>query len=181
MSPQGEESTPIEHQPTPSEPSRSELHSGRNLGRILVILVVLLVLVNIPFNDYGFGLAHLMPDTTTIIIEEGVLLQGSGPNLFILENHKLRQVISPQASRRYFQPEGSQSVENHLLEQFGSGAPIRHLVKCQDSPRIYALELERGWKRWVKDPPAVRQSKPWDRVHNVTCAYLARFSEGPPL
>lgn len=51
------------------------LNMGRSLGQMVLILVVILVLVNIPTNTYGFGLAHLLPQATPLVIHDDLLLK----------------------------------------------------------------------------------------------------------
>ena len=150
-----------------------EASSGRSLGQILIVLVVLLVLINIPVNIYGIGLAHILPDSTPVAIYDGLVLKGSGPEEYLLENHKLRWISSPEAHGSYFSGVHARLVEDSLLQQFEQGEPIRRLVKCNSSPDVYALE--HGQKRWVEEPPAINSGKPWDRVHRVSCGYLQRF------
>jgi hypothetical protein len=157
-----------------------DLNTGRSLGQILIVLVVLLVLVNIPVNYYGTGLAHIVPEATAMVIHDGLVLRGSGPEIYLLEDHKLRWVSAPEAFNGYFQhPDNIHYVEDSLLEQFGQGQPIRRLLKCRDQPHIYALE--NGRKRWVKDPPPANKAKPWDKVHLVSCDYLRRLPDGLPI
>lgn len=155
--------------------------SGRSLGQILIVLVVLLVLVNIPINDASLGLAHLTPERTSLIIHDGLLLQPRGSEeIYRLENHQLRRISSPKTLRRYFNANNVQLVDGALLTQFGQGQPIRQLVMCPGDPHVYALE--NGQKRWVKEPPPMTsRTKSWDRVHPITCGYLARLPEGLPI
>lgn len=160
--------------------------SGRTLGQILIVFVVLLILVNIPINDYGIGLAHLAPDGPSIVIQEGMLLQGSGPAVYLLEDHKLRQVSSPEAYQVYFRDRRSvNQVEQELLAQFGQGRPIRHWISCRATPLIYALE--NGQKRLCPDGcglvnvPRTGRARPWDEVHPVACKYLHGLPDGLPL
>jgi hypothetical protein len=155
------------------------LNTGRSLGQILILLVVLLVLVNIPVNYYGAGLAHLIPDATAMVVHDGLVLKGSGPEIYLLADHKLRWISSPEAFDEYFHPDSIRHVEDSLLEQFGHGQPIRRLLKCQNRPHIYALE--NGRKRWVKDPPPENRTKPWDKVHLVSCDYLRHLPDGLPI
>jgi hypothetical protein len=152
---------------------------GRNLGQILVVLVVLLVLVNIPINYYGASLAQVIPNATAIAIHDGMALKGSGPEIFILDNHKLRWVSSPEAFDYYFHHQEVHIVEDSLLEGFGKGTPIRRLVTCSNSPHIYALENDQ--KRLVKDPPTGNKSRTWDEVQLVSCDYLRRLPDRLPV
>jgi len=163
-----------------SDTSIPTAQTGRNLGQMLIILVVLLVLVNIPFDYLGRGLAQLMPDSQPVVLQNGMLLQGSGPEIYLLEDHRLRWISSPESFKRYFRDYGQvKLIEGSLLEQFGQGPPIRHLVKCRDLPYLYALENDQ--KRWIKNPDLTSQSKPWDQIHPVSCAYLSGLPAGPPI
>ncbi len=160
--------------------NQSGLNTGRNLGQILIVLVVLLVLVNIPVNYYGVGLAHIIPKGTAMVIHDGMLLKGSGPEIYLLEEYNLRRFSSPEAfDYTRFRLNNVHTVEDSLLEQFGQGQPIRRLIQCPHSPYIYALE--NGQKRWVKDPPLANRTKSWDKVHQVTCNYLHRLPDGSPI
>ena len=154
-------------------------NTGRSLGQILIILVVMLVLVNIPINYYGFGLAHLRPASPSTVIYEGMLLTGSGPEVYLLEDHKLRWVSSPEVLERHFGRQNIELVDDTLLEQFGQGQPIRHLIRCQGSPYIYAQE--NGLKRSIQEPFPATRARPWDKVHRVSCDYLRRLPDGLPV
>jgi hypothetical protein len=46
---------------------------------------VILVLVNLPVNAYGFGLAHLLPEAAPPVVYDGLLLRGSGSEIYRLE------------------------------------------------------------------------------------------------
>jgi hypothetical protein len=157
------------------------VNTGRSLGQILIVLVVVLVLVNIPINYYGLGLAHIIPDSTTVAIYDGLVLKGSGgPEIYVLEDHKLRWLSSPEARGSYFHSANVRTVEDSLLEQFEQGQPIRRLVKCHNSSLVYALE--NGQKRWVENPPPEdKANKPWDKVYQVTCNFLDGLPDGLPI
>ena len=163
----------------PASSPQPDIHMGRTLAQILVVLVVLLVLVNIPINFHGASLAQTIPKATAIVIYDGIVLKGSGPEIYVLDNHKLRWVSSPEAFDYYFHPYEVHIVEDDLLQGFGKGNPIRRLVTCHNSPHIYALE--NGQKRWVKDPPTGDTDKTWDEVQLSSCDYLRRLPDGLPI
>ncbi len=162
----------------PSPSPQPGANMGRSLGKIVFILVALLVLVNLPINFYGTGLAQIMPDASSVVIRDGLVLKGTGPEIYVLEDHKLRWISSPEAFN-YFRRHDVRTVEDNLLEGFGQGQPIRRLLKCKDSPDIFALE--NGQKRWVKDPPSQIEAKRWDEVRLVTCDYLHGLPDGLPI
>ncbi|MCB0153157.1 MAG: hypothetical protein KDF65_00070 [Anaerolineae bacterium] len=163
-------------------PQQSELgpRSGRNLAQILVILIVLLVLVNVPLNAAGFGLAQLKPEASPLTISEGMLFQAPGsPDLYLLENHRLRRIGSPEVQRRYFSSRKVHVVEAEVLAQFSRGRPIYHLIRCLDSPQVYALE--KGQKRLVTADLLPDSTGPWDQVRPVSCSFLAGLPDGAPI
>ena len=152
---------------------------GRSLGQILIVLLVLLALVNLPVNYSSAGLAHLLPGSPSIIIRDGMLLQGSGSEIYLLEDQRLRLISSPEAMQRYFGHSHIYRVEDSLLAQLGQGQPIRRLLKCQGKPNVYALE--NGRKRRLTLSPLPEPVKPWDRVDDVSCNYLASLPTGPAV
>jgi hypothetical protein len=172
-----EEALPEDGQPLPAP--RPSPAMGRSLAQILIVLVVLLVLVNIPLNSLRAGLVQLVPHNSAMVIYDGLLLQGSGAETYVVQDYKLRWISSPEAFRHYFDAADVRIVEDSFLEQFGRGQPIRWLVRCQDSPTVYALE--NGQKRWVKDPPPANQASVWDRIGLVSCSYLRSFTTGLPV
>lgn len=171
--------TSVDVTDTSSASPQPGIHMGRTLGQILVILVVLLALVNIPFRNLGAGLAQLIPDRAAVVLVEGMLLKGSGPEVYRLEGHKLRLISGQEPWNSYFHDQQVTVVEDSLLQGLGKGRPIRRLVGCQDSPDVYALED--GRKRRVADPPPGDRAKPWDQVRQVPCGYLSQLPEGPPI
>lgn len=170
-------STSFSIDPAPSAPPGST--TGRSLGQILIVLVVALVLVNIPISYGGTGLAQSVPHSTPVIIHDGVLLKGSGPEIYVLEDHKLRWIGSPEALDYYFRQHDVYVVEDSLLEGFGKGQSIHRLVTCPNSPYIYALV--NGQKHWMKDPPTGNKARAWDKVGLVSCDYLRSLPDGSPI
>jgi len=162
----------------PPPASQSGPNMGRSLGQIFIILVVLLVLVNIPFNSYSTGLAQLMPQSTAIVIREGLLFKGSGPETYVVDNYKLRQV-SPEAMNEFFgHYRKINTVEDSLLQQFGQGPPVHWLLQCRTKPDVYAVED--GHKRRII-APLPNGVNSWDKVNFVSCSYLERLPDGPPI
>jgi hypothetical protein len=157
------------------------INLGRTLGRLLLVLAVLTVLVNIPVNRYGTSLARIMPDSADLVIRDGLVLKGSGPEIYVLQDGKLRWISSLDAFEFYgYRWEQVHVVEDSFLEEFEQGKPIHVLLKCQGSPHIYALE--NGRKRWIKDIPTFEaEGYVWEDVKMVDCGYLRRLPDGPPI
>jgi hypothetical protein len=163
----------------PASSAQPDTNTGRTLGQIVIVLVVLLVLVNIPINHHGASLAQIIPKATAIVIYDGMLLKGSNSEIYIMDDHQLRWVSSPEAFDYYFDHHEVHIVEDNLLESFGKGKPIRRLVTCLNSPYIYAVE--NGEKRWVRDPPTGNKARTWDEVGLISCDSLRRLPDSLPV
>jgi hypothetical protein len=150
------------------------------LGRLLLALVVLVV-ISVPITRYGTSLARIMPDTASLIIRDGLVLKGSGPDIYVLENNKLRWISSLDAFEFFgYRWDQVHVVDDSFLEQFEKGRPIHVLLKCEGSPHIYALE--NGQKRWIKDIPTFEaEGYVWGDVKLVFCDYLRDLPDGPPI
>jgi hypothetical protein len=164
--------------PPPSLPS---INLGRTLGRLLFALVVLVVVINVPITRYGTSLARLMPDTVSLVIRDGLVLKGSGSDIYVLEDNKLRWISSLEAFEFFgYRWEQVQVVDDRFLEHFEKGRPIHVLLKCGGSLHIYALE--NGQKRWIKDIPTFEaEGYVWEDVKSVSCDYLRSLPDGPPI
>jgi hypothetical protein len=165
-------------EPPPRLPS---INLGKTLGRLLILVVVLVVLVNVPVTRYGVSLARIMPDSTSLIIRDGLVLKGSGPEIYRLEGDKLRWVSSLDAFDHLgLTWEDVHIVEDEFLDQFEKGRAIHVLLKCQDSPHIYRLENKE--KRWIKDIDTfLAEGHVWEDVRFVHCGYLRDLPDGLPI
>ena len=165
---------------TPPRPLPS-IGLGRTLGRLLLALVVLVVVITVPITRYGTSLARIMPDTAALVIRDGLVLKGSGPDIYVLEGGKLRWISSLEAFEFFdYRWEQVHVVDDSFLEQFEKGRPIHVLLKCQGSPHIYALES--GQKRWIKDIPTFdTEGYVWEDVKFVSCDYLRSLPDGLPI
>lgn len=180
-------STPGRREPGPGEegweppPKQPPMHLERMLSRFLLLIAALVILVNVPVTRYGVSLARLMPDSAALIIRDGLVLKGSGPEIYILENNRLRWISSLDAFEHLGLVWGDvHIVEDSFLEQFEKGRPIYVLLKCPDSPHIY--RLENGQKRWIKDIETfVAEGHVWEDVRMVSCEYLRSIPNGPPI
>ena len=184
------ESSPVvqpEHEPQPGEdgwtppPPLPSINLGRTLGRLLLLLAVLLVVVNVPIDRYGTSLARIMPATASLVIRDGLVLKGSGPDIYVLEDFKLRWISSLEAFEYFgYRWEQVRVVDDSFLGQFEKGRPIHVLLKCAGSPHIYALED--GQKRWIKDIPTFEaEGYVWEDVKIVGCWELLDLPDGPPI
>ena len=154
---------------------------GKMLGRLAILVGVLVLLVNIPVTRYGVSLARIMPDSASLVIRDGLVLKGSGPEIFRLEDNRLRWISSLDAFEHLGLTWADvHVVEDPFLEQFEMGQPIHLILKCEGSPHIYALE--NGQKRWIKDIDTfTAEGYVWDDVQFVTCPYLRNLPDGPSI
>ena len=165
-------------EPQPRQPS---INMGKTIGRLAILVVVLLVLVNIPVTRYGVSLARILPETTSLIIRDGLVLKGSGPEIYVLEDGKLRWISSMDAFEHLgLTWQDVHTVEDEFLDKFEKGAPIHVLLKCPTSPHIYRVENQ--VKRWIKDIDTFEaEGHVWDDVRTVTCDYLRSLPNGVPI
>jgi hypothetical protein len=174
------ETQPIEEDWTPPSPLPS-INLGRTLGRLLLALAVLVVVINVPINRYGTSLARIMPDTAALVIRDGLVLKGSGSDIYVLEDDKLRWISSLDAFEFFgYHWDQVHVVDDSFLEQFEKGRPVHVLLKCEGSPHIYALE--NGQKRWIKDISTFdTEGYVWEDLKTVSCDYLRGLPDGPPI
>jgi hypothetical protein len=165
-------------EPPPPKPS---IDMGKTLGRLAILVVLLLVVVNFPVTRYGTSLARIMPDSASLIIRDGLVLKGSGPEIYILEDDRLRWISSLDAFEHMgLTWEDVRVVEDEFLDKFEKGVPIHVLLKCPGSPHIY--RLENGQKRWIRDIDTfLAEGHVWDDVRIRGCQYLRDLPDGPTI
>jgi len=157
------------------------IQMGRSLGRLAVAVAVLVVLINIPIKSHGVSLARILPDTASLIIRDGLVLKGSGPEFYMLENNERRWISSMDAFEHLgLTWNDVHVVDDAFLKQFEMGHPVSIILKCEGSPHIYALED--GKKRWIKDIETFSaEGYEWEDVQFVTCSYLRDLPNGLPI
>jgi hypothetical protein len=151
------------------------------LLRLAILVIALIVLVNIPVTRYGVSLARILPETSSLIIRDGLVLKGSGPEIYVLEQDKLRWISSMDAFEHLgLTWEDVHIVDNAFLRKFEKGRAIHVLLKCRTSPHIYRLENQE--KRWIRDIDTfVAEGHVWDDVRFVSCQYLRDLPDGLPV
>lgn len=165
----------------PAERESPDGAQGQILVAMFTVLVSVVLAVNLPINGQGAGLIQRVPNATPIALYEGMILQGSGPERYVLENHQLRPFESTE-TYRYFDNRYHfvvHRVTDQLLAQFRPGPPIRRLVTCRDTP--YVFILEKGYRRQVVALPVGASSNRWDSVETIACSKLYTFTQGPSL
>ena len=152
----------------------------RTLAWFAAGLIALLVLINLPIFS-GLALARALPDRQALIFRDGLLLKGSGPEVYVLENNQRRWISSLDAFDHYgYSWDDVQVVEDAILADFPEGRPIHVLLKCDASPHIYRLENDR--KRWIVDIPTFEaEGHVWEDVQFVSCQHLRSIPNGRPI
>jgi hypothetical protein len=144
-------------------------------------MAVLIVLINIPLDAHLVSLARHLPDSSSLVIRDGLVLKGSGDAIYILQQDRLRWISSLDAFEHLgLSWNNVHLVDDSFLERFEFGRPIHVLLKCYDSGHIY--RLENGRKRWIKDIATFEsEGHVWSDVRMVDCAYLRSLSDGLPI
>ncbi len=173
---------PLGRETASKPPARlPSINLGKTVGRLLILVAVLIVLVNIPVNRYGVSLARVLPDSASLIVRDGLVLKGSGPKIYRLEEGRLRWISSLDAFEHLGLTWADvQVVDDPFLETFEEGQPIHVLLKCETSPHVYRLENQE--KRWIKDLTTFKaEGHVWEDVRTVSCKYLQELPDGPPI
>lgn len=162
-------------------PKAPSIHLDAMIKRLLVLVLGLTILFNIPVTRYGVSLARIMPDSAALIIRDGLVIKGEGPEIYVLQDNKLRWISSLDAFERYgYRWTEVHEVDDEFLADFEIGEPIHVLFKCPNSPHIY--RIEEGKKRWIKDIETfTAEGHVWDDVQLVDCLYLRNMPTGLPI
>jgi hypothetical protein len=157
------------------------MNLDKALYRFLLLVAALIIVVNVPISRYGVSLARMIPESASLIIRDGLVLKGSGSEIYILQNDKLRWISSLDAFEHLGLDWGDvHIVDDAFLSRFEQGRPIHVLLKCDESPHIY--RLENGQKRWIKDITIFEaEGHVWEDVRFVSCDYLREIPDGLPI
>jgi len=164
----------------PAEPVTS-IGLQRIVGRLLIFVLVVAVLINIPLTRHGVSLARMMPDSAALIVRDGVVLKGSGDEIYQLQDDKLCWISSMDAFDALgLTWDDVHIVSDSFLSTFERGEPIHVLVACHYSDHIYLHEGP--VKRWIKDIPTFEaQGYRWQDIHWIECDALRAIPDGPPI
>ncbi len=165
------ETAPIQ---TAASISSKSLMTRMTLGVLLVV-----ILINIPFNAQGTALARSIPNSASLVIMNGLLVkEENSPDVWVFRNDAFHWITSLDAFEHYgYRWQNVHVVEPGFLNQFEKGSPIYVLLKCDASPHIY--RLEDGRKRWIVDIPTFQaEGYVWQDVKMVPCTYLRGLPDG---
>ena len=157
-------------------------HAAALMARLVVGVLLVVVLINIPYNAQGTALARSIPSSAALVIANGLLVkEGASPDVWVYRDEAFHWVTSLDAFEHYgYRWEDVHTVEPGFLGQFARGAPIHVLLKCATSPHIY--RLEGGKKRWIVDIPTfTAEGHEWRDVKMVACSYLRGLPDGDSI
>lgn len=161
-------------------PATKDIGASRLLFRLLAGVFFALILINIPLIK-GLPLARALPDSRALVIRDGLLLKGSGPQIYVLQDNHKRWISSLDAFDHFDYRWGNvHIVEDEFLARFPDGPALHVLLKCDASPHIYRLENDR--KRWIRDIATFQaEGHVWEDVRIVDCPYLRSLPDGLPI
>ena len=172
----------MEAEQEPGPPPRGPTHAERVIARLAVGLLILVVLINIPFNRYGVTLATAMPDSASLTVRDGLVVkEADDEEIYVYRGGQFHWISSLLAFEHYgFTWEDVHVVEDGFMDRFEIGSAIHVLLKCRESPHIY--RLERGVKRWIVDIPTLEaEGHVWDDVRFVSCSHLRGLPDGETI
>ena len=143
-------------------------------------MIVVLAIINVPLVN-GLPLARALPDRRSLIIRDGLVLKGSGEDIYVLRNNKKRWITNIALfEKKGFHWSDVHIVDDTFLKQFDDGAPVGFVYKCSGSPHIY-VEAH-NTKRWIKDIPTfTAEGYVWDDVTEIDCDTLRSMPNGTPI
>ena len=164
----------------PSLPAPS--HAAALMARLAVGVVLVVALINVPYNAQGTALARSIPSSAALVIANGLLVkEGNSPDVWVYRDDAFHWITSLDAFEHFgYQWEDVHTVETGFLAQFARGAPLHVLLKCSTNPHIYRLEA--GKKRWIVDIATFSaEGHVWRDVKMVPCSYLRGLPDGESI
>lgn len=153
---------------------------AKPLRAIITVMLMLLIIVHLPLGG-NLSLANALPDRQALIVRDGLIFKGSGPEVYFLQNNQRRWISSLSAFQYLgYRWSDVHVVDDSFVNSFPEGKPLHVLLKCNDSPHIYRIEREA--KHWIKDIPTFElQGHIWSDVHFVSCNELRNIPMGDPI
>lgn len=165
-----------------------------NMPRTMVRLFVALLIVIAFANLQLFDLTRLNAafasgntgETTVRFARDGMLLQGDGLKVYLMENNKRRWITTSEAFDAFGYRWGAvRRVEESYLQQFDEGEPIYLAMKCPDSLHVFAigvLESGQRTRRWISDIETFQaMGFVWAEIDESRCNFLRRLPNGEPF
>ncbi len=162
----------------------------RTMVRLFIALVAFVAIANLQLFDIT-SLNTLFASgnggTTTVrFARDGMLLQGDGLKVYLMENNQRRWITTSEAFNAFGYRWGAvRHVNDSYLEQFVEGEPIYLALKCPDSPHVFALDVvgsTRRVRRWISDIDTFRaMGFVWEEIDENRCNFLRGLPNGDPF
>ena len=170
-------------EPTPVEPfPAGAMGAGDLIRRLALGLLLILALINLPFNRHGTSLARALPGSAALVIRDGLVVKEADQDaIYVFRDEQFHWISSLDAFEHFsYRWQQVHVVEPGFMAGFELGAPIHVLLKCRESPHIYRLENDR--KRWIVDIASFEaEGHVWDDVRFVACDYLRNIPDGETI
>lgn len=157
-------------------------HAAPMMLRLAFGILLIVILINIPFNAQGTAIARSIPNSAALVITDGLLVkETNSTDVYVYRDNAFHWITSLDAFEYYgYRWQDVHSVEAGFLGQFPKGAPVYVLLKCDASPHIYRLDA--GQKRWIVDIPTfLSEGFVWQDVKFVSCPYLRSIPNGDSI
>ena len=158
-------------------------HAARLMGRLVLGLLFAVILINIPFNRHGTTLATAMPDVQSLSIRDGLVIKvEDAPDIYVYRDGAFHWISSMDAFEHFgYTWADVHIVQADFMHASEIGKPIHVLLKCADSPHVYALE--NGAKRWIVDIETFEaEGYVWERdIKFTTCEEIRNLPDGETI
>jgi hypothetical protein len=157
-------------------------HAAVSLARLAIGILIVVVLINIPYNSQGLALARSIPNSASLILADGLLVKESdSTDIYVYRNSAFHWVTSLDAFKQLgYRWDNVHIVEPGYLAPVAKGNPIYILLKCSSSPHIYRLEADH--KRWIVDIATfTAEGYVWEDIKFVGCDYLRTLPDGDSI
>jgi len=129
----------------------------------------LVLVINLPFTP-GLNLAHLVPSAAALIIRDGLVLKGPGPEISVLQDNRLAWI--PAEAFDYVATVETMDWHTFDASTWRSSrpcAPRSVLLNCGTARNLCS---GKGHTRWIKIVPPQRARILWTELKSSNCAYL---------
>jgi hypothetical protein len=172
----------VTSEPSPEEQPMPIAHSNALVLRLALIVGVIVVLINVPFNMQGMALARSIPSATSLVIRKGLLVKETdSPDIWVYGDAAFHHISSIDVFEFHgYRWRDVRVVQPGFLDQFAKGPPRYVLLNCVGSPHFYRLDANQ--KRWVVDLATfAAEGYQWQDLKTVSCDYLRNLPDGESI
>lgn len=160
----------LEEQPNQLLPRLGVFHT-EFIRRFTIILILVVVAINMPYNVHGTALARSITSVNSIVFRNGLLVREAGSEqIWLYQDHAFRHVTSLDVFEyQRFRWDQVREVEEGFLADYPTGRPLYFLVRCPAEARVYLIA--HGKEHWIFDMAAFNAHElEWSEVVD-TCYY----------